>query len=92
MTYILKQKEGMGFRNLYCFNLIVLAKQLWKLIHNPNSLLAKLLTAKYYLRSTIIEGKIYPRASFSWRSLKEALEVIMEGSRWQIGDNQKVLI
>lgn len=35
-----KLKGGMGFRNLHTFNLAMLAKQGWRLLSNPHSLIA----------------------------------------------------
>ena len=43
-----KMNGGMGFRNLQAFNLAMLAKQGWRLISNPNSLVAQIYRARYY--------------------------------------------
>ena len=43
-----KLKGGMGFKNLQAFNLAMLAKQGWRLLENPNSLVARMYKAKYY--------------------------------------------
>ncbi|XP_065629278.1 uncharacterized protein LOC136067411 [Quercus suber] len=45
---ISKLKGGMGFRNLQAFNLAMLAKQSWRLLENPNSLVAQTYRTKYY--------------------------------------------
>ncbi|KAM1050528.1 hypothetical protein ACFX13_032990 [Malus domestica] len=43
---IAKLEGGMGFQNLYTFNLAVLAKQGWRIVQHPESLMARLFKAK----------------------------------------------
>ncbi|KAK9151020.1 hypothetical protein Syun_009329 [Stephania yunnanensis] len=39
--FVQKEDRGMGFKNLHCFNLAMLAKQGWRILFNTSSLLAK---------------------------------------------------
>lgn len=43
-----KIQGGMGFRDLECFNMTMLAKQGWCLFTNQDSLVARILKEKYY--------------------------------------------
>ncbi|KAB2599976.1 ribonuclease H protein [Pyrus ussuriensis x Pyrus communis] len=43
-----KVSGGLGFKEIIAFNLAMLAKVGWRLICNPDSLLARVLQAKYY--------------------------------------------
>jgi hypothetical protein len=42
-----KKQGGMGFRDLREFNKALLVKQVWRLLKNPNSLVAIIYKAKY---------------------------------------------
>ncbi|XP_071912212.1 uncharacterized protein [Coffea arabica] len=42
-----KGKGGMGFRDLEASNMALLAKQIWRIVTNPNLLVSKVLKAKY---------------------------------------------
>ncbi|KAM1352513.1 hypothetical protein ACFX15_031597 [Malus domestica] len=46
---IAKLEGGMGFRNLYAFNLAVLAKHGWRIVQHPESLMASILKARVVL-------------------------------------------
>ncbi|KAH1038289.1 hypothetical protein J1N35_040032 [Gossypium stocksii] len=48
----------MGFWDLHFFNLALLAKQGWRLIHNKNSLCHKVFKVKYFLNCSFMEAKI----------------------------------
>ncbi|KAH9800659.1 hypothetical protein KPL71_000753 [Citrus sinensis] len=43
-----KSRGGMGFRDLTSFNQALVAKQGWRLLRFPNSLMARVMQAKYY--------------------------------------------
>ena len=44
ITSMSKAHGGMGFRNLQAFNLAMLAKQAWRILANPTSLVARIYT------------------------------------------------
>ena len=76
-----KRHGGMGFRNLQAFNLVMLAKQGWRLLSNPTSLVARIYKAKYYPYGDVIRAKLGSNPPYAWRSIFSSLEVIRRGSR-----------
>ena len=65
-----KHEGGMGFRDRVLFKKALLAKQGWRLImKQPESLVARLMRAKYYPHSSFIQAEERSDNSFVWRVL-----------------------
>ena len=76
-----KSKGGLGFRELGKFNEAMLAKQLWHLVHDTDSLFYRVFKAKYFPTGTIFYAKV-GLGSFACRSILKARKVILLGARW----------
>ena len=87
-----KLHDGMGFRNIQAFNLAMLAKQAWKILSNPNSLMAQVFKAKYFPYGDILNLKLGSNPSYAWRSIHNSLEVIRRGTRWRVGNGRRIHI
>ena len=82
----------MGFRDLSMFNDTLLAKQTWRLLKNPDSLLSKVFKAIFSPNCSIIEAKDSRTASYAWQSILKGRDVIQRGARWRIGNEKLVKI
>ncbi|KAG8379293.1 hypothetical protein BUALT_Bualt07G0073400 [Buddleja alternifolia] len=87
-----KEDGGKGFRDVRAFNQAFLSKQAWRLIKFPNSLLSRILKARYFPNCSFFEARKGTRPSLSWASILWAREVVTVGSRWRIGSGQSVSI
>ncbi|CAA7048872.1 unnamed protein product [Microthlaspi erraticum] len=86
------EKGGLGFRDLTNFNLALLAKQLWRLIHYPSSLLARILKERYYRHTNpLVVGK--PNSpSFGWSSILASRDLLKTGLRKTIGSGANTFV
>ncbi|XP_062021341.1 uncharacterized protein LOC133737882 [Rosa rugosa] len=87
-----KGTGGMGFRDLNDFNIALLARQCWRLVHNPNSLWARVLKSRYFPNCNLFEAVRGHRASWGWASLLEARDLVSNGSSWQVIDGSSINI
>jgi len=87
-----KKEGGLGFRKFKCFNLALLAKQGWRLLHQPDSLAAQVLKVRYFPRGSFWEAKLGHQPSFTWRSILKGRAVLKEGCYWKIGSGSQVKI
>lgn len=57
-----KREGGLGFRNLHLFNQ---AKQVWKLLQRPKSLIFRLLKGRYFRHGNILNATRGSQPSYS---------------------------
>lgn len=84
-----KSKEddgGLGFRDLGWFNQALLAKQSFRIIHQPHTLLSRLLRSRYFPHSSMMECSVGTRPSYAWRSIIHGRELLSRGLLRTIGD------
>ncbi|XP_059445337.1 uncharacterized protein LOC132177129 [Corylus avellana] len=87
-----KEKGGMGFRDLECFNIALLAKQGWRLTQNPDSSVAKILKEKYHPNGTFLDTPLSKKPSYVWRSIWHAKTLLNEGLVWRVGNGKGIKI
>lgn len=81
-----KQSGGLGFRDLHTFNLALLARQGWRLITQPDSLVPRIFHARYYPNGTFMEAALGSRPSATWRGILKARPLIKQGLRIRVGN------
>ena len=87
-----KEEGGLGIRNMAQFNISLLAKQGWRIINNPNSLVALVLKAKYFPSVDFLNSQLGNNISYTWKSIWAAKGILAEGLCWKVGRGTKISI
>lgn len=83
-------KGGLGFRNLYGFNIAMVGKQVWNLMHKPNTLVARVFKERYHPGGNILTTSRTGGSSFIWSGLWAVKEELKKGFRWVMGDGKSI--
>jgi hypothetical protein len=70
----------------------MLAKQVWRLISDPDSLCARVLKAKYYPNGDILKAGPKSGASFTWQSILAGVTTFKRGYIWRVGNGENIKI
>ncbi|KAA3464007.1 reverse transcriptase [Gossypium australe] len=87
-----KDEGGLGFRNMAQFNLSLLAKQGWRLLLYPDSLVAQVFKAKYFPDSNFLNSRLGNSCSYVWRSIWATKDTLQKGLMWRVGTGQGISI
>ena len=87
-----KEVGGMGFKEIEKFNDALLTKQIWRMLHNSNSLCFRVFKAQFFRNCSILDAKESNSGSYAWKSILGARDVIKKGMVWRIGNCQAVRI
>ena len=72
-----REEGGIGFHMIHEFNLALLAKQLWRLIQFPDSLVARVLRERYYRLSSPMRIGTTDTPSYVWTSIIAARKLLL---------------
>ncbi|XP_074351807.1 uncharacterized protein LOC141690954 [Apium graveolens] len=89
MSYA-KSKRGLGFRDLYGFNIALHDKHIWSFLHNTNSLVSRLFKARFFSNSTILKAGKGRKSSFIWQCLWTGKEELIGGFIWVLGNGDDI--
>ncbi|KAA3475053.1 reverse transcriptase [Gossypium australe] len=87
-----KNEGGLGFRNMAQFNIAMLAKQGWRLLENPTSLVSRVFKAKYFPIIDFLNSQLGNRNSYVWRSIWAARGILEKGLIWKVGTGTSISI
>ncbi|XP_013607951.1 PREDICTED: uncharacterized mitochondrial protein AtMg00310-like [Brassica oleracea var. oleracea] len=87
-----KEEGGIGFRLIHEFNLALLAKQLWRLVQYPDSLVARVLRGRYYRMTSPLRATSTSSPSYVWTSISAARKLLLLGIRQKIHSGYDVRV
>ncbi|KAL9669538.1 hypothetical protein QQ045_007085 [Rhodiola kirilowii] len=64
-----KEVGGLGWRDFELFNEALLAKQVWRSQSDLDALVSRMLKAKYFSDSNVLQSQLGNRPSLAWRSI-----------------------
>lgn len=85
-----KSLGGLNFRDVGGFNRALLAKQMWRIIINPDSLVSRFLKAIYFKDSVVMLVELGRNSSYLWKSLVWGLELLRKGMRYRVGNGETI--
>jgi hypothetical protein len=87
-----KYKCGLGYRDIECFNLALLAKQGSRFLQNTDSSVAKVFKEEYFPNAGFLNSILGYKPLYAWRSLWNAKPLLKQGLLWRVGDGHSIKV
>ena len=81
----------MGFKELQKINDAMLAKQVWQLLDNKDSLFHRFFKAKFFSHRIILDAK-EGNGSYAWKSILKGRDVIRKEMQRKVGNGSRICI
>lgn len=85
-----KSAGGLGFREIEVFNDALLEKAAWRILKNPQSLLAGILLGKYCHSEDFLTVEAAKTISHDWRGILAGREVLRQHLSWVVGSGKDI--
>ena len=83
-----KEQGGLGFRDFQCFNDAFLEKLSWRILHNPESLVGRVLLGKYCRDEDFLTCGDRSSMSHGWRGILIGRDLLVRNLGWALGDGK----
>lgn len=87
-----KKDGGLGFKDVTSFNDALLAKIGWRIIKNPNCLLARCLLGKYCHSEMLMNCQASSASSHGWRSVLVGRDLLKQQLGWMVGSGESISV
>lgn len=86
-------KEGsLGFKDLNLVNKALLAKQFWRVVEKPESIVSKWVSHKYLSQDSNLQIRRSTLQSLVWKGVVANADIITRDLRWKMGNGRKINI
>ncbi|XP_019172094.1 PREDICTED: uncharacterized protein LOC109167528 [Ipomoea nil] len=82
----------MRFKRLREFNLALLAKQGWRILANPLSLVSRILKARYFPSVNFLDAPLGHNPSYIWRSIRASQDLLRKGVMRRVSDGKDTAV
>ncbi|WZZ75662.1 hypothetical protein YC2023_087032 [Brassica napus] len=87
-----KSQGGLGFRDFQSYNDAFLAKLSWRLLHNPTSLIGKILLGKYCKEESFLTVTDKATESHGWRGILIGRYLLKTNIGWAVGNGESIKV